>query len=147
MISVPVRIIVTCLSDLRSSVDLVSASLSGILRSLVDWVPASEVRRPGSRCINCVCVYIYYWSGRPQGHLDGVAVAVSGRLISMVTEVTLVNEGIIILGITHTLGVVSPVFVYASTVGSEFSVKKSFYAQLQKVMDSCSKVKRCVCRI
>ena len=34
--------------------------------------------------------YTYYWSGSPHAHLEGRAVAVADRLVSMVTEVTFV---------------------------------------------------------
>ena len=60
--------------------------------------------------------YTYYWSGRPQGHFEGVAVAVADRLVPMITEVTPVNERIMRLRITHTLGVISRASVYG-TVG------------------------------
>ena len=51
----------------------------------------SEVRRPGGRWVSGDG-YTYYWSGRPRGHLEGVAVAVADRLVPMITEVTPVNE-------------------------------------------------------
>ena len=43
------------------------------------------------------------------------------------------------LRISHTLGVISLVSVYAPTGVSEFSVKEAFYAQLQTVVNSCPK--------
>ena len=43
------------------------------------------------------------------------------------------------LRITHTLGVISLVSMYAPTVVSEFSVKEGLYTQLQVVVDSCPK--------
>ena len=46
--------------------------------------------------------YTYYWSGRPHGHLEEVAVAVADRLVPMITEVTPVNERIMRLRISHT---------------------------------------------
>ena len=55
----------------------------------------------------------------------------------MITEVTPVNERILRLRITHALGVISMVSVYAATGVSERSVKEEFYAQLQMVVDSC----------
>ena len=76
---------------------------------------------------------------RPQGRFEEVAVAVADRLVPMITEVTTVNERIMRLRITHTLGVISPVFLYAPTGLSGFYMKEAFYAQLQKVLDSCSK--------
>ena len=48
----------------------------------------------------------------------------------MITDDTLVNECIMTLRITHSLGVISSVPVYAQTGVSEFSVKEAFYAQL-----------------
>ena len=57
----------------------------------------------------------------------------------MNTEVTHVNERIMRLRISHTLGVISMVSVYAPTGVTEFSVKEAFYAQLQTVVDSCPK--------
>ena len=64
----------------------------------------SVVRRPGSGWF-CGGGYTYYLSGRIQGHLEGVAVADADRLIPIVTEVTPVNERIMILRFTHALGV------------------------------------------
>ena len=43
------------------------------------------------------------------------------------------------LRITHTLGVISLVSVYAPIVVSEFSGKEGFYAQLETVVDSSPK--------
>ena len=57
----------------------------------------------------------------------------------MITEVTRVNERIMRLRITHTLGVISLVSVYAPIGVSEFSVKGAFYARIQVVVDSCPK--------
>ena len=57
--------------------------------------------------------YTYYWSGCPQRHLDGVVVAVVDRLVRMITEVTPANESILRLRISHNLGVISLVSVYA----------------------------------
>ena len=63
--------------------------------------------------------------------------AVADRQVPMITEDTPVNERIMRLRITHTLGVIFLVSVYAPTGVSEFSVKEAFYAQLQMVVDSC----------
>ena len=52
-------------------------------------------------------VYTYYCSGRPQELLKGMAVALTDRLASMVTEVTPVNERIIRLRNSHTVDVIS----------------------------------------
>ena len=65
--------------------------------------------------------------------------AVADRLVPMIIEVIPVNERIMRLRITHTLGVISLVSVYDPTGVSEFSVNKEFYAQLQMVVDSCPK--------
>ena len=54
----------------------------------------------------------------------------------MITEVTAVNDRITRLRITHTLCVISLVFVYAAIGVSESSVKQAFYAQVQMVVDS-----------
>ena len=62
--------------------------------------------------------------------------AVADRLVPMITEVTPVNERIMRLRITHTLGVTSLVSLYAPTGVSEFSVKKAFYTQLKMAVDS-----------
>ena len=67
----------------------------------------SEVRRPACGKI-MAGGYTYYWSGRSDGyHEQGVAVAVSNKLTSMIIEVTPVNEHIIRLRIHHFLGVIS----------------------------------------
>ena len=54
--------------------------------------------------------------------------AIADRLVPMVAEFTLVNELIMRLKITHTLGFISSVSLYASTGVSEFPVKEAFYA-------------------
>ena len=79
----------------------------------------SEVRRPKSGEIS-VGGYTYYWSGRLDGyHSEGVAIAVSSRLISLLAEVTPVNERIMRLRLRHSLGVISVVSVYAPTEMSD----------------------------
>ena len=62
----------------------------------------------------------------------------------MITAVTPVNKCIMRLRITHTLTVIFLVSVYAPTGVSGFSVKEAFYAQLQMVVDSCSKRDRLI---
>ena len=57
--------------------------------------------------------YTYYWSRRPQGHLEAVTVAVADRLVPMITKVTPVSPND--TRITHTLSVISMVSVYAPT--------------------------------
>ena len=54
----------------------------------------------------------------------GVAVAVADRMVPIITEVTPVNERIMRLRITHILGVIPLVSVYAPTGLNEFSVKE-----------------------
>ena len=97
--------------------------LSAELRRLgVSCAALSGVRRPRSGW-GSGGGYTYYWYCRPQGHLEGVAVAIDDRLVPVITEVTPVNERIMRLRITHTLGVISLVAVYAPTGVSEFFVK------------------------
>ena len=57
----------------------------------------------------------------------------------MVSEVTPVNERIMRLRITDTLGVISLVSVYAPTGVSAFSVQEAFCIHPQMVVDSCLK--------
>ena len=99
----------------------------------------SEVRRPGSGEIS-VGGYTYYWSGRADGrHTEGVAVAVSDRLTSLVKEVTPVSERIMRLRLAHSMGAMSIVAVYAPTGVSELSAKEAFYAELNSVLDAAPK--------
>ena len=89
--------------------------LSAELRRLGPSVAAiPQVRRPWSEWVRGGG-YTYYWSGRTQGHLESVVVAVADRLASMITEVTPVNERIMRLRIFHTQNVISLVSVYAPT--------------------------------
>ena len=74
-------------------------------RSGVSVAALSEARRLGSGWVSGGGYT--YWSGRPQGHLEGVRTAVNDRLVPMVTEVTPVNERIMRLRITHTRSVIS----------------------------------------
>ena len=55
----------------------------------------------------------------------------------MIIEVTLVNEHIMRRRIRHSLGVVSLVSVYAPTEASDLTVKDTFYATLESVVDQC----------
>ena len=68
-----------------------------------------------------------------------MAVAVADRLVPMFTEISPVNERILRLRITHTLGVISLVSVYAPIEVSESSVKEAFYPSSRLVVDSCPK--------
>ena len=52
---------------------------------------------------------------------------VTDRLVP-ITGVTPINERIVRLRITHILGVISLVYVYAPTGVNEFSVTEEFYA-------------------
>ena len=70
--------------------------------------------------------YTYYWSGCPQGYVEGVNVAVADRLVPIITEVSAVKQRIMRLRFAHTQGVISLVPVYASTGVSKFFVKESF---------------------
>ena len=54
----------------------------------------------------------------------------------MITKVTPVNERILRLRISHILGMISLVPVYALAGVSEFSVKEAFYAQQHMMVDS-----------
>ena len=97
----------------------------------------SEVRRPDCSEI-MVGSYTYYWSGRSDGyHAQGVAVAVSNNLTPMIIEVTPVNERIMRQRIRHSLGVVSLVSVYALIEASDLTVKDTFYATIESVVDQC----------
>ena len=84
------------------------------------------------------CGYTYCWTGRSDGdHAQGVAVAVSNKLTPTITEVTLVNERIMRLRIRHSLGVISLVSVYAPNEASNLTMKDTFYATLESVVDQC----------
>ena len=55
--------------------------LSAELRRLgVSVAALPEVRRPGSGWV-IGGDYTYYWSGSPQGHIEGMTVAVADRLV------------------------------------------------------------------
>ena len=82
----------------------------------------------------------YCWSGHSDGyHAQGVAVAVSNKLIPMIIEVTPINEHIMRLKIHHSLGVISLVSVYAPTEASDLTVKDAFYATIESMVDQCSR--------
>ena len=84
-------------------------------RLIVGVAALSEVRRPGSGSTS-VDGYTYYWSGRSDGHhLQGVAIAVSGRLQPSVVEVTPVDERKIVLRLKLVWGFMSLIAVYAPT--------------------------------
>ena len=77
-------------------------------------------------------------SGRSDGyHAQGVAVAVSNKLTPMIIEVTSVNERNMRRRIRHSLGVISLVSVYAPSEASDLTVKVTFYAPLESVVDQC----------
>ena len=80
----------------------------------------------------------YNWSGCSDGyHAQGAAAAVSNKLTAMIIEVTPVNEHIMRRRIRHSLGVISPVSVCAPTEASDLTVKDTFYATLESVVDQC----------
>ena len=61
----------------------------------------------------------------------------SNKLTPMIIEVTPVNERIMKLRIRHSLGVISLVSVYAPSEASDLTVKDTFYATLESVVDQC----------
>ena len=61
----------------------------------------------------------------------------SNKLTPMMIEATPVNECIIRLRISHSLGVVSLVSAYAPTEASDLTVKDAFYTTLESVVDQC----------
>ena len=94
----------------------------------------SEVRRPDSGEI-MVGSCTSHWSVCSDGyHAQGVAVAVSNKLTPMIIEVTSVKERIMRLRIRHSLNVISLV---SPTEASDLTVKDSFYATLESVVDQC----------
>ena len=102
--------------------DHLSLLSSELKRLNIGIVALSVVRRPDSGEI-MVGGYTYYWSGRSDGyHAQGVAAAVSNKLIPMIIEVTPVNERIMRLRIRHSLGVIFLVSVYAPTEASDLTV-------------------------
>ena len=112
--------------------------LSSELRRLDIGIAAhSEVRRPD--CSEIIAGgFTYYWSDRSDGyHAQGVAVAVSNKLIPIVIGVTPLNERIMRLRIRHSLGVISLVSVYDPTEASDLTMKDAFYATLESVVDQC----------
>ena len=80
------------------------------------------------------CGYTNYCSGHSDGyHSQRVAAAVSNKLTPMIIEVIPVNERIM----SHSLGDISLVSVYALTEASDLTVKDAFYATLESVVDQC----------
>ena len=59
----------------------------------------------------------------------------SNKLTPMIIEVTPVNERIMSLRISHSLGVISLVSVYAPTEASHLTMKDEFYATLESMVD------------
>ena len=55
----------------------------------------------------------------------------------MIIEVTPVNERIMRRRIRHSLGVISLVSVYDPTEASDLTMKDTFYATLESVVDQC----------
>ena len=63
----------------------------------------------------------------------------SNKLTPMIIEVTPVNERIMRLRIRHSLGVISLVSLYFPTEASDLTLKDTFYATLESVVDQCPK--------
>ena len=61
----------------------------------------------------------------------------SNKLTPLIIEVTLVNEHIMRIRIRHSLGVVSLVSGYALIEESDLTMKYTFYATLESVVDQC----------
>ena len=101
-----------------------SAELSRLCACVSDL---SEVRRPGSWWV-CGGEYTYCWSGRPQRHLEGVAVVVADRAYHE-TECLPYTGSYFFTPLGAPIGV------------RRFSVKEKFFAQLQLVVDSCPKIR------
>ena len=70
-------------------------------------------------------------------HAQGFAIAVSNKLTPMIIEVTPVNKYKMRLKICRSLCVISPVSVYAVNEASALTVKETFYAVLDSVVDRC----------
>ena len=99
----------------------------------------SETRLP-YRGETSVGGYTYYWSGAPNGHrVNGVAVAVADQLVPLIGGVTPVSERILRLRITHSLGTISLVAVYAPHGGRPVAEKEAFYAELDSVVNAVPK--------
>ena len=112
--------------------------LAAELRRLDVGIAAlSEVRRPGSGEIR-EGGYTFHWSGRSDGrHTEGVAVAISDRLVGMVEGVTSVDERMLMVRIRHSMGVISLLAVYATTEVRDATVSDSFYDRLDSVVERC----------
>ena len=118
--------------------DRLSLLSSELKRLDIGIAALSEVWRPDCGEI-MVGGYTYYWSGHSDGyHAQGVAVAVSNNLTPMIIEVTPVNKRIMKLRICHSLGVIPLVSVCAQTEASDLTVKDTFYAALESVVDQIS---------
>ena len=63
--------------------------------------------------------------------------AVANKFTHMIIDVTLVNERIMRLRIHHSLGIISLVSINVPTEASDLTVKDSFYAMLDFVVDQC----------
>ena len=70
-------------------------------------------------------------------YAQGIAGAVSKKLTPIIIEVTPVNKRIMRRRIRHSLGVISLVSVYALTDVSDLTMKDSFSAMLESVVDQC----------
>ena len=61
----------------------------------------------------------------------------SNKLTPMIIKVTPVNERFMRRRISHSLSVISLVFVYAPTEASDLTLKDAFYATHESVIDQC----------
>ena len=127
-----------CLDILNREDDHPSLLLSELQHLNISIAALSEVRRLDSGEIMAGGCTYNYWSGCSDGyHAQGVAAAVSKKLIPMIIEVTPVNKRIMRLRIRHSLGVISLVSDYAPTEASDLTVKDAFYATLESVVYQC----------
>ena len=121
----------------RREDDHLSLLASELKRLDIGVAAFSEVQRPDCGKI-MVGGYTSCWSGRFDGyHAQGVAVAMSNKLIAMVIEAKPVNECIMRLRIRHSLCVISLVSVYPPTEVSDLTVKDVFYVTLKSVLVQC----------
>jgi len=83
--------------------------------------------------------YTVYWSGRKEGHYEGVAVAVRNNLAGSVTAWEPVNERLMWIRCNAKNVPVTIVQCYAPTDCSDEEAKDVFYDQLERVLSSISK--------
>ncbi|XP_069977740.1 craniofacial development protein 2-like [Penaeus vannamei] len=117
--------------------------LSRELKPLRVEVAALLEVRPGSGMIS-MGWYTYYWSGRGDGHLQGVDIAISRRRQPLLEEVSLVDERIVALRPKHAFGFVSIIAIYAPTDVCKLDVKETFNAKLTSVVDKFPQQDICI---